>query len=671
MAYRTKYDLLFASKGGVTGKVQLQKDGFSGDVQRLKLVNGGLTIDYKFNDWFDPIIGQSCEISILNDASNWYGLEDLMTLNEREFKVIIDVSDANGNHIELFNGWINSDTVEQKYLNNSVFRISGSNYLSKIDDVNPTIIDQIKKEPIINIINNTLALTGKDASLMVNTSLAPFGGEAMTTTTTALTQTAIDTENFWKNNVEKEGGLTILKKILTPLDLYIYNWNGNWYLERFSEIVNESSTNKHYVKYSNSTSHTFTSTGLSVYQAEPSTDIFSLNHIGSSQTISMIPGLRTIEVGLNQSTYLNLTSPIFEGWSSHDVTATPDPSSRAWTYTTGTVEDASIRASIYTNTYNQILRPAAIVLTAGSNPDITTGEWEKMKYLGLATKFYVTVTDSSAGPTSLNIKWKWRSNVLTAAEDSGWKNTTTSKYKLYYTIKNTNGYVAYDSTNSVWYESFSAPLNNINYIELNPTDVDQATGVYDAAVTIPLTDVSSGSTGDLWYILSLNGSSVVKTSGVESLFTQTNYGDVEITCSSPVQDNLLRGQLSTNVLNKKATDIDIFDITSLNYRNGIYTGETYSTRTTTWNEGGGSEGDKYSLAEWLIGTKFKLYGKNRRTINSDVKYVGFIKPMSYWYDSLDPSGRIYILTSYRYTPEFDRYNMSWWEYEPNEEITFN
>ena len=235
MAYSEKYFLRGTSPDGVGFKIRILKDGFSGSTEELKLLSGSAKHSYKHSDWFQPMIGNSFTFSILNDKTDWYDLEDLMTLEEREFQIIVDAS-FNGEELTVFNGWINSDIITQNYFNNSTFTLTGSNYMSKLGEgFYPSIIDTIAKTSLIDILNETFKLTGKNDNILVYNTLDPSEG-ILGPGQTCLNICGVDTEVFWENNIERTTGTDIIDDILIPLDSYIYWWNGKWKIQRYADI---------------------------------------------------------------------------------------------------------------------------------------------------------------------------------------------------------------------------------------------------------------------------------------------------------------------------------------------------------------------------------------------------------------------------------------------------
>jgi len=297
MSYSDKYILHFGGGNGFIGTIHIQKDEFVGTPITLKLDKSGIKINYNFQDWFNPIINQTCSLSIINDASNFYEYEDLMELDEKEFKIIVNASDAYNNNIELFNGFINSETIETRYLQKSTFKLTGSNYITKLTNVHPPLVDTKQKIPFINIINQAISQTGRDVSIYILNRLEP--STSMADNQTLFNYTGVDTEIFWDNNVTRQNSYDILESSLMPFDSYLFPWNGAFYIVRYADAW-RSDGSMNYVAYSNKTDYTPQSAGNIISLYEPSSDINDHLIIDRSQTLSRITVLKTIDVKLYQ-----------------------------------------------------------------------------------------------------------------------------------------------------------------------------------------------------------------------------------------------------------------------------------------------------------------------------------------------------------------------------------
>lgn len=681
MAYAEKYYLNGTSPGGVGFHISLQKDGYGGSTSDLSLRFNGLRITYQEED---PIIGLSASLVIFNDKDNWYDLDDITSLEEKEFKIVIDAS-YNDEEVTLFDGFINSQTISQTYLNNSTINLTGSTYLSKLKNTTPVLVNTIEKRTLIDFIIDSINLTEKTDDIRINCTLDPSGG-TLTSEKTCFNICGLDTEVFWKNNEDKEDGTSIIKNILVALGSTIYWWNGKWYIERYPDIWTTDGS-KNWVEYDYDSSYGYGDTGTLININEASTNLpinslgsNNLGFVGASQKRNTIPGLQYLEINSKQNSYLNLTIGDFFAaeWDSYDLGTVPSPPKRGWKYPIGNITEASLNCERLTEPYQQIFNPANLTCwgTGLWYNDWGWGENNDMTGYGINTAFKVTVSDSSAGPTTLNINFKW-CNKSASGYSNWWGNPNgyVQWYRLYWYLRNPSGeyYILWDEDHERWYRTYSStPQGGSQYIELTPDEVDQTTGVYKGSLSIPLTDVSGGTTGDQDFIFSANYSTYrFESAVVQSTNWQTEnvYGDFEITVSAPAQPNRIIGELNNRVLNKKKIDLKIFDIESLNYKNGFFTDSDFTTRTTYWTD---DDGVKFlPLNWWLMHDKYQLLNRNRKKITGNLHCVGFIKPNSMWYDTADPSIRKYITSAYSYDVGTDMYNITFNEYDNTETINFN
>ncbi len=671
MAYTTKYIAKIFGKpklpgsaltgSGLTGIMYIQQDGYIGYVKpQLKLKD--LEIKTDFDDWFNPIIQQQCTFQIFNDSSDLYYYDDLMTMNEKEFKVIIDASmPSSPTNVRLFEGFINTNTINTKYTWNTPITFTASNYLNMLDKVHPDIIDDVSvsRNSLIDIINQCLLQTGKTSDIYVNNTLDP--GINMPGNKTVFNVCGVDNELFWKNNYDRESSKKIIETILRTLDSYIYWWNGNWYIVRYNDAWDNDGTFNYKIYYDTST-YNYNSICPSINLYEPSTNLNDLNIGKNTYGRGIIPGFKEFTVNLNEKLYLNMANPYFFATSFEGTSAVPYPAIRGWQYNTNNVTDA-IRVIERSTTPFKEIQNCVKIMTWGwawSNDD-GWGTNDYLKGYGIATRFLATVTDSSEGPTELNIKWKWN-NASSPGCSSYWKNSHCKGYRIWYYLRNPIGnyYIMYDEENDKWYRAAATAENAAQYIDIGSDAVNQDTGTAECSVTIPLSDVSGGVFGDQEYVVGLSQGQY-NFDGTYNWELYNRLGDVEITLSVPKQDNVYKFEINSKVLNTESTDLDLFDISNLNYKNGLYTGPSFATRTESW-----TDKDKlqyYPLCKWLGVSRFSLYHKSRTKL-SGVCLVNnkFLKPFSMFWDSRDPSTRKFLLTSYTFKPFEDKYDCEWTEY---------
>jgi hypothetical protein len=812
MSYATKYRSSWDTPGGVRMTLDLQKDGYSGPVVPIKTIKGGVNIDAKPSDWYEPLIYQSISVNILNDRDEWYDFDDIMELEEREWKVVLDSS--YGGTTRLFEGWINSDVVTSDYYNNSIITINGSHHLSKLSAATPEIINTGSRVPLIRVIGDSLRLTGKDSSIMINSSLEPSLGYPMGVGRTLFNRVALDTEVFWKNNIERDGGEEILREALKPFDTYLYWWDGSWRIQRYRDIGN---VDRHWVVYPADSSSVGYADSFSTV-VDPSTSYvlpITLNNlsetsgrfVNSSQSISMIPGLRELQIKKELKRYLNLTindfsdistygepqrpsdfevlweyvviggsvrfrwvierddvrywhstdywisnSPVYGDIAFDYIYGSPTPAAKftaslsadeisipeknSWTIShpspdgavggTYTLTDVGAGSHSAFRRYKQAYSvsdtyPPFRGWRAYRNADAPNGyeypghQWSfsdpsagygleesygimirwypgmtyktisnalyrysaPLYYEGgvlvstdkhrqdLATRFRATVESEL---TTLEISWKYASPYPGAGGISRWDHrcwwylqAVGVGYLHLYTPEDADPY---------WGIVPDREAGRNNEIVLRDS-FDPGTAVAEIKVSVPVGDVSGYTfSGDQEFVFGITAEDIRRDDETEwrpdgQFPVIAYYGDVIISTSGPEQDNLLVAEMNKAVLERKRVSLDLFDITNLNYRNGLFTGVNWDRRTTSWRD---DINQWLSLGTHLIRDRFQLYNRNRRVLSGTLKHIGPLEPFTVFEDNYAPGGKTYVLFGYSYDAGSDEYDVQLWEYDRDTEI---
>lgn len=629
----------------------------------LVLMKDGIVINTNFEDWNEPILKQNARITFLNDASNFFNLLPLMSSEERQYKVQVVQSDPS--EYTYFEGFINSEAVEQTYLTNRPLRLVASNYINKLQYVSPPSIETLGKQSLIDTISDTLKLTGTNSDINVNMTLCP-SGKIFTNSQTALSNVYHETELFWKNNIERDNGEDILRKLLKPFDAYLYWWDGEWYIERYDDLYGYPQS---FVLYDVDTSYGYGDYATYDPQYDASIDIFDpALHLNQSQNISIIPGLHEIEVKLNldeYNTFVNNYWDPIENTTSSTELPWPYGTWLHW-YESGTsyYVDSGLKRGI-SNTFRKV----------GAATDWEQGAW---------SSFEMTVPEASLGNTSLDIKYRWApgetfgpvalASILSTTVDD-------LQYMVGFYIEirsheSTGGvYLSYDENEDVWYVASGVSKTSATFIkEFNGEDLESPDFMAEITASIDMLDVSNGvfssMEGDYDMIFGVTQTRYYKKSsaGTRTALGIEYFGDFNVMVSLPDQDNLLTATINKNFLNKKSIELDLFDIDNFNYKNGIWTNGPGAHRlTSTWYDDTGQYGP---LSEKLIAGKFKLYQNSRQTIKSNIKTSEFLKPMSAWYDS-NQDGKKFILVGYSFMPTRNEYDCVWNEFDNDTSININ
>jgi hypothetical protein len=658
MAYNLRYYIPWSSRE-TKGYVYIYQYNGTDPSEGLILSRDGIVINTTFNDWGEPVIQQNAQITFINDKENFFDLLPLLSSEEREYKIKI-VETEPSSHI-YFEGYINTDVIEETYIEKAPINLVASNYIGKLDYVNPSRIEELTTSSLIDTISDTLKLTGGDSSIFVNLTLCPSGATKQSNNS-ALNLCSLDNELFWVDNVKRDSGLNILNKVLKPFDSYLYWWDGNYYIERYSDLWKYP---QKYVRYKTDASYGYSNYGTNINRYDVSHNIYDYNHLNVRQTMSFIPGLNKIEISLNPANYNSLVKnywdPIID--SSAELTL-PQPygSWLHWEEIIGMFGGYPIYSTYFnTGPYktisNTFYRSGYPIYkgSLGIEDPCTHGAW---------TSFRMTVPPESEGTTNLNLSWKW-------APESINKTTT---YRLGYLVEirlheGAGGlYLKEDKNSGVWYTTSRKP-------GLNTVDVDGSTlespFVKEMSVSIPMLDISTSSftslAGDYTMIFTICPTRYNSSGTYVGLNTEY-FGDVTVQVSQPEDDNLITGIINNKFLNKKTIDLDLYDINNFNQRNGLWTFAGSAQRHTSyWYD---DTSTYHTLIDKLMISKWKLYEKTRQSISSAIRTTEYLKPLSAWYDSKQPNKK-YVLVEYNFLPTRNEYSCVWNEFNNDTSVNLN
>lgn len=734
MAYNTKYQIDWYRNGNIDGHIYLNRLDYVGPITNLQLAQDGVNIEYKMSDWFQPIVGQSCTIDIINTSGDFWEYSDLFAVNEREWQIQIYSSVYYVESHMLFEGWMISELTQLEYKNNNpIISISGSNYLSNLDKVTPDFIKNggdngSNVSSMFNVLNSCLKSTGSSRDIWLNCYIEPSSSWNIWSENSLLNRCGIDIENFATNTTEFKGATEIIKDILTPIGCYIYPWDNRWYIERYADIWTYDGS-KNYKIYNRDTSYGYLDYCTHQVVFEPSIGLCDNDMVKDSANMTINPGLKKLIIKKNLKEYSNYTTSNFSlgtygtNWtidaSENVVVLTaprlcqpsnailPDnfPPLKGWNYYNGTtfgnkkyITPAGGRIQYPTPGWYAYHRGAEYSYKNIGNPIFRIGEPETSgpEWL-LASRFQFTSSPTLSDPsilekqegTELTIQFKYGPNPMyTPSSTLAQFKDKDLKYEFEWWLRNTHGsrdgggtdmyikLVKPTEEESTWYwEERMLGIYTIDQLSnttvMTSDDLNRM-NTMDVEIVVPVGDVSGLTHGDQQWIFTLGldrvwGDDVP----IRTVYT-TYYGDFVINVDGPVDDNVLEGLINENVLNEKTITLNIADVSSLNSPSGIYYGSGYGGKTNLWRETNqydtSTGNEQYSLAEWLLRDRFKLFGKNRKKISATIKTSDFLKPFTMFYDLNDPDKTKYILTNYKYSPTLQKYNIELWEYSDDEII---
>ncbi|MFA5935001.1 MAG: hypothetical protein WC827_03900 [Candidatus Paceibacterota bacterium] len=574
MAYGVNYRAGFASPSNRVGYLYIDKDGYSGAITDIKLAANGLKLSHVWESWDSPIIGLRLEFDIVNDKTDFFELLPLLSAEEKEYKIRVVITSPTS--YTLFEGYLNCDTITQKYLHKQTIRFAASSYLSKLDNDHPVSIDTLQNKRFLAIIDEILISTGASYNIRVN-ALLHAEGDILAVGQTLFNKNGFYTELFWIDNIERTTALEILKKILTSFNCYIYWKQDFWYIERYEDIY---SISVDFVEYTTGVDYDSTGIGTVVNVVRFITDVHTLKFIEQSQTQSVIPGMKTIQVNLQDKRLNNLVNGDLLGMT--PVAATPPaPAYRLWQYTNGVggfniISWGNPRGIISNSVYRTMTLPFVYDLESG-----------------IFTSIKLTVVDTT---TAINVVFKFVGDFSTY---TGSLDDFTFSFRWNLRKAGTSDYICQSSEDTNDWNLYPAGAGDrIQIVTVEGSSFDKKNNSVEVSFTIPigLVDViSSGADagkviGDQEFILGLLVESYkINDSTTDYYLSDVWFGDVVVTSTGTLQDNVIKGKNdNAKFLNKKEIGVDLYDGLGFDYKNSILRGASMEYRTERWGTGGGS-----------------------------------------------------------------------------------
>jgi hypothetical protein len=588
-----------------------------------------------------------------------------MTISNGQIRVIVTQSDGSSTQ-NIFIGYLNCEAVQQEMLNHADLRFVASGLLKKIEDSNPVEIDTLQNLSLIDILDDCLRQTGSAYNIRVNCSLYELNA-TLASGQTLFNRSAAFTELFWDNNVDRYSGLKILETILKTFNCILYWYDGYWYVEHYEDLgaALNSPYQKSYVEYTTDTSYVFASAGSpqTVTVGAPYTihDPTVRSQVGGSQILAVNPGMREIEIRLNQKQYANLINSDLSNITT-TTSAIPIPGWREWIayqdYPTHPVLWSSAGLP-WKNMANSITRVDYYVGGAAFYGN------------GITTSFRMTVKDD----TTLTVNWKFGPTLLSdipgssALEDY----SITHHYWISFTVPFVStDYVIYNDSSGLWTSGPCTPAICLNTIETSGSDLDPALLTMDVSVTIKVGEaLSSSASWEQDYIVKFGIGHEQWDDGIITPVPAdgANFGDVTASLSETPDDNVVKGTQNTAFLDKKTIDLDLFD-SGWSYRNvvmmGNTLGATWNNRAVDWTYNGV---DTDSLAKWLLASKFRLYNVARQKIKIKYMTSEILIPLHLWIDDKQ-SDKPFVLHSDTYFPDKGEHIIEVSEYDDTEPINF-
>jgi hypothetical protein len=673
---------------GNTGRVSIYEDDYSGGTETLKLRHNSVKIQYNWKGWDEPIIGQTASFSIVNDESDFFDLLPLMISEERKYLVIIEELDKAPNKI-YFKGFLDCKDVEQKYLQNQDIRLNASGYLAKLQYVYAPTVETLENDTFINIILNCIDQTGAHPtgfSIRVSSSLYAIGS-SLSAGQTLFNKCGVYKETFWKDNIERDSALDIIKKILTSFDCYLYWYDDYYYIERYADIWD---TSPNYVTYVSGTEYYPPDTGSTYNPTKTITDFVSLTKTETSQVLSIITGQKQVEVNIEQQLLFNFINNDYAN-ADFDTPVLPNPPKGQWLLwgDSGGAglhwPNSSFGGITLWQKGDPFFTIEKSVLRSGFETDAPAGYPDDCAvWRGNYIKFRATVTDE----TIMTIKFKLYVNPGVFLTDPIATGPEDYNVEVYWYLRNPPGsyYFMYDYLGSgEWERIFATEQGGVQRRDVNGAEFDTEHGIAEIDISIALHEpYNSAWGGDQDFIFCLGVPIIDRPYHAISDFALAYdwRGDVTIATNAQLTDNYLSGTTNTKFLNKKTLTQYFCDAQDLGIRNAILYGEEdtdgpedLDTRSTYWDDAQGSSGEMLELAEMKIKDKFRLYNVSRQKITTSIRAnEEFYRPLSLFDDSNQDNSTggtgppQFVLVGYTYEPQEDRMDIILSEYDNEETI---
>lgn len=246
MAYGVKYRLEFVDDNLKGKKIEILKDGYSGSVLALTGTNNPLILEWSGNDdFYDPIIGSTCTINLLDTATSNY--DNFYEFDEREYKVIIYYKDSGGSYQIYWQGWLLTDQFKEA-VTTKPFGISLNAYdgLGSLDGFTaPIDLTSVASKDLMYYIHTSLSNLNLGLDIYISNDIQKDGASG--SDYTFYDQTTLSQKAFLKDGVDLRTAKDVLGQILKFSNARIFQSYGRWY------IINNSSYSEQSVKDSSAT----------------------------------------------------------------------------------------------------------------------------------------------------------------------------------------------------------------------------------------------------------------------------------------------------------------------------------------------------------------------------------------------------------------------------------
>ncbi len=571
-----------------------------------------------YHDFFTPIIGTGLEITIQNEDANWNALEDLLVCYNREWYVVVTYYE-DSTPITIFEGFLLPEEQEQQILDYSSVHLKASNQLAQLEELSSPNVDDIQTyygksvNRLIAYVAEFLTKTGLPYNIYVNCTIYETTGAKRD----LLYDTYLHKHYFANTDLTYDNLYDALNKILLPFNLYVYLWNGVWYIDRIFDYIGP----KTYVIYNPEPDsvgdYNYTeSTGNVVPVITHGTDF---EYVGMSQRLKYGVGYKNIVLSGEEKENPNLVNESFD-----------DAIAKAY--------DAE--ASSYIGVWNY------------DNDGSITGYYDEVHlnfsadFRGISTKVLIQKTDDIK---SFTISYRRKLNSFESEDIT----LMVYSHFMFNIIEWDHDpdpeQLVYNHDTKEWYTTAvdidggsTFGVSDIKY------DPDGDYYYWEMNLEVSLDEID----GNGWHILEIKLMHCTyrkitdPITGHADNFTEwdPHYCNIRVTQYLNMEDFELSGQISTNYYNKLEQDLPLFDTTDIGAINMLMVpAKGFLPRLTTLNTVKSnlwtddrllsySSRAAMSLQKIFLENMFQQYAKPRKELQATIFYPKPLAPFSIIHD---------------------------------------
>jgi hypothetical protein len=681
MAYGKKYHTTVWNKGLGQITVDIYRKNYSGTVDPLTIAKEGVSITVDTVDYFETIASTSVDIDIINDKTDFYELDPLFSTSDLEHYIVIYTAT-----VVLFRGFIPCDVTEQAWLPKGTITISATCNLNRLDEYTPTLLETKGTYSLLEIMQHCLSFTnmeisGSELPVYVNCSLREI--TKTTGTSTCFDQTWADSDIFYEDSTTLRDCKTVMEYILGAFDCIIYYYNDGWYIERWKDLAGYAEV-KTYIKYWESTV-TLVEDDIpaSLYpQVGKGLDVFCIEQ---SQRISYSPGLKSVEVTLDETLRLNLVDYYYD-----DIVTTKGIDSVELITPTYGYWEAVLESDIYTETghYLDNMTNYVTLVDTWSGRGLLNGRvvWMYTDYYadalrrtvnGIFAKVKIHMNEQdSTNPTedvtttiTVACTMKLSDAYVTEYGASIKEDPSWFKFWFRFFLRYDDGtghpkWIKYNTTNSeyelVTLDNMTAGGYDMPIIKQSVlyTEFTNKTEFYtDVTVSVSLGNAIHTVVGDNpVFVLGILPIAVTDSNWNHEdelpnlALLSSTFGDIYVTANTDVDDNVVTGSITSDFVTVEEDTMYLYDSSNFSISNGLYTNADRD-HTVSWKDSFSSI--YLPLSKHFIQDRFQIYNVVRRHIISDVMAYRFLKP----FEMMDGNllNKVFCVNGYKYIVDSDRY----------------